>query len=243
MMVKNNMIKLEKYTNILKGKDATNNKRLLEILGEKNESMTIADITKTMLPKNTSIYSKEFSSLNSVINRRIRALAELKYFEKLNNNKYCLSLKGLLLACILFPKISFPMIFKDLFNAEDKILSNQQYNSNQRILFESDTEKVFSSGIFTSLLKNPFEELLVSGKINLDVVSDKELRQLINEHIEKNLPSIKGEFSKSGTTKDVIVNMESKERKNYKTWLEREIPKLEEKLNNLKDFLRVLEDY
>jgi len=218
-------LNLEKYTNTMKGKDAKNNKRILKILAEKNETMNVTELTRNMLPKKTSRYSKKFASRLAVIYRRTKALAEMKYLDKYKKNKFWLSLKGRLLASIIFPEIEITMPIIVKYNVDEDL--------KKLFIAHFPMKQVVSNTFFEINLIRPFEKLLSSGQINLDVISNEELFQLINEKMRKIVFTVDEWMLKKDWTQEDINA--------WKMWFEKEILRLEVQLVMMKKALKKLE--
>jgi hypothetical protein len=204
-------------TEILRGKDAKNNKRILNLLAKKREPVSVSEITKNLLPKNTSIYSKKYATLNPTIYRRVQALTEMEYLVKDKKNKVYLSLKGYLLSCILFPDVirSMPLIIEP----------KGQY---PKIMGFKLTESFFTQAVADFMLVRPFEKLLFQGKINLDVISNDELVQLMDELGTPTALTIRNTSDKNNVKLedwDIFVN-----------WLENEIIRHQKLLAVAKEF-------
>ena len=162
-----------KYISILNGKQKENNLKILKTLVE-NGPMIVSQITKSLLPRGTGKYSKEFASLNSTIFRRVKALVEMKYLTPCRREgtvHYYLTNKSKVLAWSVWPHLRKTNLIEIMDSKKPK-----EYPPKYRVDLES------LPPFLEVVIIRSFKDLVNSGEINLDAISDIEL---FNKILEK----------------------------------------------------------
>jgi hypothetical protein len=162
---------------IFQGKEATNNKFLLENLYN-NGPLTAWELTKTIRERNRM-------SIHAIFNKRLRILEKKGYVQKAGK-KWTLHFKGIIAVLIIQPE---PKPWNEKWTNIVSQFVSKAVNEKKKIVFKDKNNKFsfdgteFMKGVPTVLgeferwvaLANGVKKLMEKGIINLDVISNESL--------------------------------------------------------------------